>query len=213
MSNSPGVFESIDQFLKKSSPWSYLVLGLIGFGIVLAFILQSDSPVVDGTPKPGTTSTAVPTPTPTPVDDIYRPLNGQSLTPREKEKGRSIYSIENNGDSDAIVKLIDIKSGLTYRHSYVRSKRLLEIRDIAPGSYLVKFAVGEKFSKSKNTFTENAIYFLSSETVVFEEIIEGNTVKSTRGMATLFPSKGNVTVMKISEEEFADKPEPGEEKK
>jgi len=89
MSNSRGVFESIDQFLKKSSPWSYLVLGLIGFGIVLAFILQSDSPVAtdETKPKGDTTTSEEATPEATPVDDIYQPLNGQSLTPRENGEG------------------------------------------------------------------------------------------------------------------------------
>lgn len=209
MSNSKGAFESIDEFLKKTSPWSYLVLGLAGFGIIMFFLLSSgnetvSNPKADNEPEEVSASA-----TATPVDDIFQPLNGKSLTPREKEKGSSIYVIENNGDLDAIVKLIDVRTGLTYRHSYVHAKRKLELREIAPGSYLIKFATGRDFSKSRNTFTKDAVYFLSSQTTVFEEIIKDGSVSSTVDGAILFPREGgNVKVMTISEEEFRDKPEP-----
>jgi 5-hydroxyisourate hydrolase-like protein (transthyretin family) len=213
MSNSRGAFESIDAFLKKSSPWSYLVLGLIGFGILMSILLSSNQPVVtDGDPKEGKADESI-APTPTPEDDIYRPLNGQSLTTRMKEKGQGLFIIKNNGDKDAIVKLVDYKTGFTYRHSYVHAKRDLELKEIKEGVYEIKFATGDNYSKSKKVFTSNLRLLKTGQLSTFEiKEIKGKFY-STELLTTLFPAQGgNIELIQISLEEFEDKPEPDDEK-
>lgn len=213
MSNSKGAFESIDEFLKKTSPWSYLVLGLAGFGIIMFFLLSSgnetvSSPTADKEPKEVSASA-----TATPVDDIFRPLNGQSLSPREKEKGEGLFIIKNNGDFDAIVKLVDYSTGFTYRHSYVHAKRDLELREIKEGTYEIKFSIGEDYSRSKKLFTSKIRFLKTGQTSTFEITQVKGQFYSTRLTTTLFPQKGgNLPLIEISPEEFADKPEPDDKK-
>jgi len=112
------------------------------------------------------------------------------------------------------VKLIDYETGLTYRHSYVHSKRNLELREIKEGAYEIKFSVGENYSRSKGLFTSNTRFLKTGQTETFEiKEIRGRRYFS-RLTTILFPEGGgNLRLFEISPEEFEDKPEPDEGKK
>lgn len=208
--NSKNPFGAIESFFRNAAPWSYIGVGLVGWGLIMAFFFlgNSDSTPSKGPSKAKTGATESASPSPKALT-VTRPLNGETLTEREPAEGLHEYIIENNGDNDAIVKLIDATTGKTYRHSYVHSKRALELKNVRDGVFQIKFSTGSDYSPETKLFTKDQRYLLFSENEEFLTIRKGDKAFWSRRGVVLFPAKGgNARLYLISEAEFADKEEP-----
>lgn len=112
-----------------------------------------------GTSEPTASPTSRPTPTPvpptaTPTAVPVQLLNGQELL-KVGPLGLSTLAVTNGTTQDALVKLVTAGAKSTVRTVYVVRQSDWTIKGIAPGSYLLRFAVGNDWDPVLLRFQKN----------------------------------------------------------
>ncbi len=162
-------------------------IGVMSFGFV-SLSAQKTHPA-SAAPIPATTASetmALPMETsasdPTQVVFVQKPLarhkpfslpNGTELVKNRDRTGRGSITITNDGDKDAVVKLIvpatDAESAHTYCAVFVRAKQTAPLSHIQPATYDIRFCSGRDWSKPTQAFLADKEYSRFDTPFVFEE--------------------------------------------
>ncbi len=152
-------------------------------------------------PRPPTatpTATASPTPSPTPTAVPVQLLNGQELL-RLDAFGQSILTVKNGTTKDALVKLTTADASTTVRTVYVVRQSDWAITGIAPGRYLLRFALGNDWDPVLNRFQKNVSFTQFEEPFDFED--DGFTYTTWEVTLHAIPG-GTAETESISAEDF-----------
>ena len=99
--------------------------------------------------------------------------NGTELVRNRSRKGRGSITIVNEGDKDAVVKLVvpatADESAYTYCAVFVRAKKEALLSHIQPATYDIRFCTGRDWSKSTQTFLVDKAFSRFDTPFVFEE--------------------------------------------
>lgn len=118
--------------------------------------------------------------------------------------GRSTLTVENGTSSDALVKLVE-DGDLRRLNSafYVRSGERWVAEGIAPGTYILMFALGQGFDQNTGGFSGSTRYFEFVRRIEFREVEgpEGVTYGTFRVTLHRVPG-GTARTVQISRERF-----------
>lgn len=129
------------------------------------------APSPTATPNPPTataTGTALPTPSSTPTAVPVQLSNGQELL-RLGTAGQSTLTVKNGTAQDALVKLTRSDTDATIRTVYVVRQSDWTITGIAPGRYLLRFALGNDWDPVLLRFQRNVSFSEFEDSFDFED--------------------------------------------
>lgn len=145
--------------------------------------------------------------TPIPANvKITRPKNGETLFIASGSKGYGSLFIENNTETDAIAKLVDLSSGKTYQQVFIQSRSRFEIKGVKSGNYNLMFSLGKNYSPDAKKFLTNESFEKFDETLDFTARRNGGRIEWMNYNASLGKTVGgNARTSPISAADFADK--------
>lgn len=138
---------------------------------------------------------APPSTTPLPVTTRYP--NGKDLSKPQNLGGAGKLEITNGTSSDAIAKLIDVKTNKTIRLVYIQANNVFTIKNIKIGEYILKFSLGNDFIPETNKFLRNQSYSKFDDTFDFQDSDFTVTLNPVEG--------GTAKTSSLNEEDFEDK--------
>lgn len=127
----------------------------------------TSTPAVVITPTATPSPTPPPSPTSSPTAVPVQLLNGQELL-RVGPSGPSTLTVKNGTTQDALVKVVALGSGQTVRTVYVVRQSDWTIPAIAPGSYRLRFALGNDWDPVLQRFQRNTSFAQFEDPFDFE---------------------------------------------
>ncbi len=132
-----------------------------------------------------------------------RPETGMNINHLPGQRGHGELSINNGLGRDATVKLVNVSTGRLLRWVYVRSSDETTMRGIAPGSYRVRFAIGNNWDKTLRKFRDERSYSEFDDSLDFRETETADKVNYATFEITLHPVVGGTArTEEISEAQF-----------
>lgn len=214
------------QFSKRPSRLGYLIyLVPLIFWVVVESNVTSSQHGSSSTTSTPATSIAV-SPQNSPVGAIDRPSrgatplsfnenevevtleNGTELNKRRHLNGRGELTVENGTSFDAVVHLVDLKTGKTIRTFFVQRGNTFTERQIASGLYGIYFATGVNWNSGLKKFTSDASYSQFGKNLEYSEKrdSEASKVEYATYKITLHPVVGgNVTSLSLDKDTFDKK--------
>lgn len=145
-------------------------------------------------------------PEPIPSKSPISLANATNIIPPQDLHGLSQLKVSNGTIYDAVVKLVDSKSGNTQRFVYVRANLEATIKNISPCSCILKFSQGRDWDISAQKFLYNRSFWQFSNPIDFKEIKKDTGVEWIDYQVTLHPvATGTATTQPINESDFDEK--------
>ncbi len=179
-----------------------LVSGLIDVG---SNSITSNSNLSNNKSNNKSNSNTNKSPLPTNIK-ITRPKNGETLFIASGSKGYGSLFIENNTETDAIAKLVDLSTEKTHQQIYIQSRSSFKINGVKSGKYNLKFSLGKNYSSDAKKFLTDESFEKFDETLDFTAVRNGSRIEWMNYNASLGKTVGgNARTSPISAADFADK--------
>ncbi|MEP6754790.1 MAG: tetratricopeptide repeat protein [Chthonomonadales bacterium] len=99
------------------------------------------------------------------------PPTGTQIIPTEGDKGKGTLTVTNKSSMDACFKLVSDNADRKWTSFiFVRAGEKMVLGTIQEGKYKLLISQGEQWSASKNEFSKNAVYYMKTDGVKFNEI-------------------------------------------
>jgi len=132
-----------------------------------------------------------------------RPETGMNIIRVPGQRGHGTLRINNGIGRDATVKLVNVSTGKPIRWVYIRSSDETTMKNIAPGSCRVRFAIGNNWDKTLRKFRDDRSYSEFDDSLDFRETETADKVNYATFEITLHPVVGGTArTDEISEAQF-----------
>lgn len=144
--------------------------------------------------------------TPSPTLETVRYATGKNLIVPQNTGGRGTLLVTNGTSSDAIAKLVDVKTNKTIRLTYIQANSDFTLKNIRIGNYILKFSLGNGYIPDTGKFQSSQSFSRFDETLNYDERREGNRIVWSNYSVTLNKVLyGNARTSSIDEGDFEDK--------
>lgn len=145
-------------------------------------------------------------PSPTPSPETVRYETGKNLIVPQNTGGRGTLDISNGTSTDAIAKLVDVRTSKTLQKIYIRANSNLTVKNIKVGNYFLKFSLGSGYIPETEKFQSSQSFSRFDEPFNFEEKREDSRIVWNTYSITLNKVLyGNAKSSSIDENDFEDK--------
>lgn len=131
----------------------------------------------------------------------HRPSSGHFLHGGDRRAGQGTFSIDNNGDSDAVVDLAE--QGSTTYEIYVHGRERYTVTGINDGTYTIFVAHGGDWDTKAHAFGSNCAFRKFDQPIVFRTTTTSTEIRYTRaGISTHPVTGGNASTERIAPGDF-----------